>query len=551
MKEIKENIKFLYPNREEVILSEIDKIVSHYRSVIPKSDFELKEDDIVLIAYADSFKDKNETGLQTLNKVCSKYLKGSINSVHILPFYPFTSDDGFSVIDYKKVNPEFGDWNDVKDLAKSFYLMFDAVINHISKSSDWFHGYLKEDPNFENFFVEEDPNDPELHKVVRPRTMPLLHKYNKNGKDSFVWTTFSEDQIDLNYKNPEVFLRVLDVLLFYISQGAKLIRLDAIAFMWKTLGTDCIHLEETHRIIQTYRKIIDLVAPQTVIISETNVPHQENISYFGNGFNEAHMVYNFSLPPLLVYSLHNENIDVLTNWAKSLLLPSEKTCFFNFTASHDGIGVRPLQGIIEKNEINGLAQKAEEHGGFVSYKSNPDGTKSPYELNCNYMDLLTNPNESDDIRVQRFMLTQSVMICMPGVPGVYYHSVFGSENDVNGAVESGISRRINREKLNYSDLKERLADSESLSAKIFDSYTNMLTIRSAEKAFNPMGKAKFSNVDGVFIIERTLGDDTLYCLHNFSGEEKNAGEVTDGRTDVISGKKSNTILKPFEFRWLK
>lgn len=549
MKEIKENINFLYPSQKENILGEIEEIINHYRKTIVASDFQLKEDDVVLIAYADSFKDEGESGLATLNKVSSKYLKECVNSIHILPFYPFTSDDGFSVVDYKEVNPDFGDWKDVEKLSKSFYLMFDAVINHISKSSDWFQGFLNEDPELENFFVEVDPNHPELNKVVRPRTLPLLHKYDKKGKDAFVWTTFSEDQIDLNYENPKVFLRVLDVLLFYVSQGAKLIRLDAIAFMWKTIGTECIHLEETHKIIQTYRKIIDLVAPQTVIISETNVPHQENISYFGDGLNEAHMVYNFSLPPLLAYSLHNENVAVLTNWAQSLELPSEKTCFFNFTASHDGIGVRPLQGIVSNYEVNQLAEKAEQHGGFVSYKTNLDGSKSPYELNCNYMDLLTNPTESDELRMKRFLLTQSAMLSMPGVPGVYYHSIFGSENDVQGAVESGINRRINRKKLSYTDLEKELQVKGSLRVKVYENYKELLKIRRSEKAFNPTGKAKFYNENGVFIVERTQGDERIYCLHNFTGEEKSIEKYTKGKVSLVN--EMNDVLGKYEFRWLK
>nr|WP_320118638.1 alpha-amylase family glycosyl hydrolase [uncultured Marinifilum sp.] len=551
MEQIKKDIKFLYPDKADETIREIQDIVEYYSSIILSEQFKLDEKDAILIAYADSFKDEGENGLQTLNKLSKKYLQESVNSIHILPFYPFTSDDGFSVVDYKEVNPDFGDWKDVEELGKSFNLMFDAVINHISKSSDWFQGFLKEKPEFENFFIQEDPNHPDLSKVTRPRILPLLHKYNKNGKDAYVWTTFSEDQVDLNYSNPKVFLNVLDVLLFYVSKGAKLIRLDAIAFMWKILGTDCIHLKQTHRIIQAYRKIIDLLAPQTVIISETNVPHKENISYFGNGFNEAHMVYNFTLPPLLAYSLHNQNIDTLSNWAKSLELPSNKTCFFNFTASHDGIGVRPLQGIVEAEEIDALAKIVESHGGFVSYKSNPDGSKSPYELNSNYMDLLTNPKEEDPLRMQRFLLSQAVMLSMPGVPGIYYHSVFGSENNVQGVIDSGINRRINRKKIDFTELEKQLSDKNSLRSKVFGKYSGLLKVRRAEAAFNPVGKAKFYNENGVFVIERSQDNETIYCLHNFTGKEKNIEKYTKGRTVLIGETADYNLLGAYEYRWLK
>lgn len=551
MNEVEKILEFLYPKAASNLIFEVEKIVFHYKNQIVNNDFNLNEKDIVLIAYADSFKDKKETNLQTLKKVGDTYLKGIVNSIHILPFYPFTSDDGFSVVDYKKVNPDFGSWDDVEALGKSFYLMFDAVINHISKSSDWFQGFLNENPEYENFFIEGNPNDDELQKVVRPRALPLLHSYNKKGKEVYIWTTFSEDQVDVNYESEKVFLKILDVLLFYISKGAKLIRLDAIAFMWKTLGTNCIHLEQTHQIIKAYRKIIELLAHQTVIITETNVPHDENISYFGNGNDEAHMVYNFTLPPLIVHSLHKQNIDSLYQWANSLKLPSDKTCFFNFTASHDGIGVRPLQGIVSYEDINDLAETVEKHGGFVSYKSNGDNTKSPYELNCNYMDLLTNPKLSNEERIQRFLLSQSVMVTMPGVPGVYYHSIFGSENYVKGVLDSGINRRINREKIEFSVLKEDLKDKNSLRAKIYDRYSAMLKIRASEKVFNPFGVAKFYNDNQVFIIERTNGNNTIYCVHNFSSEEKNISHTFKNTTDLLSQEKDSTHLKPFEYRWLK
>ncbi len=544
-------IKLLYPETTSTLVSEIEKMVAHYKNEITYTDFNLKENDVVLIAYADSFKDKDETNLQTLKKVGDTYLKDIVNTIHILPFYPFTSDDGFSVIDYKKVDPDFGDWDDIEELGKSFYLMFDAVINHISKSSDWFQGFLNENPEYENFFIEGNPDDDELQKVVRPRALPLLHSYNKNGKEVFVWTTFSEDQVDLNYKNEKVFLKVLDVLLFYISKGAKFIRLDAIAFMWKTIGTNCIHLEQTHQIIKIYRKIIELVAPQTVIITETNVPHDENISYFGNGNDEAHLVYNFTLPPLIAHSLHQQNIDSLHLWANSLELPSDKNCFFNFTASHDGTGLRPLQGIVSDNEINNLAKIAEEHGGFVSYKSNSDNTKSPYELNCNYMDLLTNPKFSDELRMQRFLLSQSVMIAMPGVPAVYYHSIFGSENYVQGVLDSGINRRINREKIAFHILKETLKNKDSLRSKIYERYTTMLKVRVSDKAFNPFGIAKFHNENDVFVIERIYENSTIFCVHNFTNKEKSIAHISQNTIDLISQKKNSNHLKPFEFRWLK
>lgn len=547
---IRKHIEQLYPDQlEETILS-INELIEHYSSLIDKKPLEFTQKDVVLIAYADSFKDAGKSPLQSLSEVAKQYLYGLINSIHILPFYPFTSDDGFSVTDYKSVNPEFGVWNDIEDLGKDFYLMFDAVINHISQSSDWFQTYLKGDKEYSQFFIEEDPGNDDLKKVVRPRTLPLLHPFNKQGKETYIWTTFSEDQLDLNYANPLVFIKILDVLLFYISKGARFIRLDAIAFLWKKLGTDCLHLPETHMVIQLYRSIIEKVAPQTILITETNVPHKENISYFGNGENEAHMIYNFSLPPLLAYSLHAENVDVLTTWAQSLKTPSNKTCLFNFTASHDGIGVRPLQGILVNDEIEMLAEKAKLHGGFVGSKSNSDGSKSPYELNCNYMDLLTNPSESNAMRAKRLMLNQSVMLSFPGIPGIYYHTIFGSENDINGAINSGINRRINREKLYVNRLQDELKYN-NLRSIIYSEYKNILEIRKQYSAFSPFCKANFYKDNNLFIVERENDKEKIICLHNFSHSIQNIEKYIKNKFNLTHWKKMDSELKPYEFLWLK
>ncbi|NPD83971.1 sugar phosphorylase [Lentimicrobium sp. L6] len=548
---IKQHIEFLYPEQLNETLSAIAKLVEEYSDLIEKKDFLLSKEDVILIAYADSFIQGDEPNLTSLKKVCSTHLKSMINTIHILPFYPFTSDDGFSVVDYKEVNPEFGTWKEVLELNQEFQLMFDAVINHISKSSDWFQGFLSGDKNYDQFFIEANPKHPDLHRVTRPRTLPLLHPFLKQGQEKYIWTTFSEDQIDLNYENPQVFLRVLEVLLFYISKGAKFIRLDAIAFMWKKLGTTCIHLDETHEIIIAYRKIIEQIAPQVVLITETNVPHPENISYFGDGLNEAHMIYNFSLPPLLAYSLHAREVDTLSNWAQSLKLPSDKTCFFNFTASHDGIGVRPLQGIVSDEQISMLANKAECHGGFVSYKSNPDGSKTPYELNCNYMDLLSSPEESIAYRAKRFMLTQAVMLSFNGVPGVYYHSVFGSENDVEVVKASGINRRINRAKIQVDDLNRELEDKSSLRYRVYSEYKKLLELRQQEDAFHPFSQALFSNEDALFIIERKSESESVYCLFNFSDKAINIESHISNKVNITYWKPVETQLKPYAYLWLK
>lgn len=443
-----EKIAFVYgEEKADDIYTALNNLMEKYKADrIPKDKQWVDEKDVMLITYGDNIKEKGKSPLKSLKEFLQNNVKDVINSVHILPFYPYSSDDGFSVIDYRKVNPELGTWEDIQNFSKEFYLMFDGVINHISKESDWFQGYLKGDTKYRRYFIEADPKQ-DYSSVTRPRALPLLTKFRTSHGEKFLWTTFSDDQIDLNYENEEVLLEIIDILLTYAKLGARYIRLDAIGYLWKKIGTSCIHLDETHTIIQLIRDVLDEVYPGTIIITETNVPHKDNISYFGNGYNEAHMVYQFPLPPLTLYSFLSGNAKYLTKWAQSLEPTSNKTTFFNFLASHDGIGVRPAEGILSEQQIEWLCEKVKEHQGFVSYKDNGDGTQSPYELNINYLDALSHPDDAQELKVKRFIAAQSILFSMIGVPGIYIHSLLGSQNDHEGVKETGRYRSINREKL--------------------------------------------------------------------------------------------------------
>ena len=346
------------------------------------------ERDVVLITYADQFQKNDHNALPILTRFYNRWLSSYFSHVHLLPFYPWSSDDGFSVVDYHRVAPKTGEWGDVAKLKKSTHLMFDFVCNHMSAKSQWFENYLNQKPGFEDFFIAVDP-DTDLSAVTRPRALPLLTPFTlADGSIRHLWTTFSDDQIDLNFASPQVLIAMVDVLLHYLIEGADYIRLDAVGFMWKVPGTTCLHLENTHRLIQLFRAITDVVAPGTVIITETNVPHKDNISYFGDGSNEAQMVYQFSLPPLVLHSIHSENVQALCQWAQTLELPSTETTWFNFLASHDGIGLNPLRGILPEKDILTLVEKLQNEGAKVSWKNNSDGTRSPYEINVTYLDAL-------------------------------------------------------------------------------------------------------------------------------------------------------------------
>lgn len=553
------------------LLERVQTILDSYRVRLPGRDGTLSERDSILITYGDQVQAPDKKPLQTLSAFCKKYLTDVVGGIHILPFYPWTSDDGFSVVDYRQVDPALGNWEDISSLQSHFRLMFDAVINHMSSHSEWFQRFLHDDPRYRDYFVTV-AGSPDLSQVVRPRALPLLTTFDALSGKKHVWTTFSDDQVDLNYKNPEVLLEILDILLLYVERGATFIRLDAIAYLWKEIGTTCIHLPQTHRVIQFLRVALDQVAPHVHLITETNVPHMDNISYFGDGANEAQLVYSFALPPLTLHTFHTGDARILSDWAKALTLPSDKTTFFNFLASHDGIGLNPARGILSNPDIDSLVEKTLAHDGLISYKHNADGTQSPYEMNINYFDALSNPYlleaaspppgtaagatlETLDLQVDRFIAAQAIMLSLVGIPGIYFHSLFGSRGWPAGVKETGRNRTINREKLQLDPLQQELADENSLRSKVFKRYSQILKVRSGTPAFHPHGTQKILDLHpSIFALERISPDGAsrVVCLHNVSGQTISFSTGYESAKDLFTSQAlpvSVLTLKPYQVLW--
>ncbi|MBS3045782.1 sugar phosphorylase [Enterobacter mori] len=514
------------------------------------------EKDVVLITYADQFSAAGENALPVFTRFYNKWLCHSFSHVHLLPFYPWSSDDGFSVIDYHEVAPETGTWSDIAELKQSTSLMFDYVCNHMSAKSQWFANYLQQTPGYEDFFISVDPKT-DLSAVTRPRALPLLTPFTlHDGSVRHLWTTFSEDQIDLNFASPDVLIAMVDVLLHYLMEGANYIRLDAVGFMWKIPGTHCIHLEQTHQLIQLFRAITEAVAPGTVIITETNVPHKDNISYFGNGENEAQMVYQFSLPPLVLHAIHRQDVRTLSQWASSLELPSTKTTWFNFLASHDGIGLNPLRGILPESDILSLVEKLQQEGALVNWKNNPDGTRSPYEINVTYLDALSPKNAADNERIARFILAHAVLLSFPGVPAIYIQSVLGSRNDYEGVERLGYNRAINRKKYIAGEIDSELSNTTGIRHKIFKQLSELIAIRRAEQVFHPDSHALFetSGKHILKIIRVAKNGERITALFNFSQYIQTVNSEGISGTELIAKKNisgTTLTLNPWQVMWIK
>lgn len=517
----------------------------------------------VVITYADSIRRGGEDSLKALHAFCRERLKGVVSTLHILPFFPWSSDDGFSVIDFREVQKDYGSWADVERLGEDFELMFDLVLNHCSAKSQWFRDFVTGIAPARWYFLPMDPQT-DLSAVVRPRPWPLLTKTSTRDGPAHVWTTFSADQIDLNWQNPDVLFEFLDILFLYLAKGCRIFRLDAVAFLWKQPGTNCLHLPQTHEVVKLFRDVLDIVAPDAILLTETNVPHEENIAYFGDN-DEAHMVYNFSLPPLILHALLKENGTVLTDWAHSLPKLSPEQAFFNFTASHDGIGVRPLQGLVPDRDIKWLASQVKKRGGRVSMKANSDGSQSPYELNISYIEALRVADDTE-LSLARFLVSQAIILAFQGIPALYIHSLLGTGNDIEGMEKTGQNRAINRKKWDMDELLEQLDCPDSTNARIFRKLSQWLQVRKQHPAFHPGSSMEVLDLGpGIFSFLRTsrTGVEKILCLFNLTSTPQEVNWIdcfpgTKSRDHVrellsnkrVGAKHGSLDLKPFHASWL-
>lgn len=577
--QIAARLNVLYGNEvAEWFVPELEQRVLKHKKAIDQHAFKSHwdEKDITLISYGDSLQESSQqesihqgvpkkAALKTLKEFADKRLRDYFNVIHLLPIFPYTSDDGFSVADYRVIRSDLGTWNDVDSLAENFNLMFDFVLNHCSRVSLYFSDFRAEREPYQDFFIYEDPNK-DWSQVVRPRSTPLLTDIPTHTGTRHVWSTFSADQVDLNYKNPQVLLEMLDILLFYISQGSRITRLDAVAFLWKEEGTSCLHLPQTHEIVKLLRDVVDVVSPGAILLTETNVPHEENISYFGEG-DEAQMVYQFSLPPLLLHAIHTSNTHFLYEWLKHLTPPPEGCTYFNFTASHDGIGVRPLEGLIPEDELTQLLEDMRAGGAYISTRKNTEGKNVPYEINVTYFDAFRNPgHQSAPWQVARFLLSQTVALSMRGIPGVYIHSLLGTPNDHEHVEVTGMTRSINRHQWDIDELNALLEVTETNTHLLMNEYLRRIKIRREQAAFHPDATQDVLDLnDKVLGVVRVSLDcqQKIVALYNFSKVNQYVDEAKV-RTflgdqaqwknilhDVALEREGNTlVLKPYASLWL-
>ncbi len=557
----------VYPEREceplaDQLLTTMGLDVDHPSPPAHQNNWD--QSDVILITYADSLQKAGQKPLVTLREFLNQRLSETVSVVHILPFFPYSSDDGFSVMDYLAVNESHGDWEDIEAIAGDFKLMADLVINHMSARSRWFENFRKRIDPGRDYFFEGNPRD-DLSAVVRPRTSPLLTPVQTDDGERHVWCTFSEDQVDLNFANPQVLIEFAGIIRYYLERGVGLFRLDAVAFLWKEPGTPCIHLQQTHELIKILRLLIEHHSPDAVVITETNVPNRENLTYFGNA-NEAHVIYNFSLPPLLINTLVTGDCRHLKTWLMSMPPAQMGTTYLNFIASHDGVGMRPTDGLLSEDEKQRLINTMDSFGGKVSYRRTSDGRDQPYEINIALYDALKGTAQAgaDHFQLQRFLCAHTVMLALEGIPAFYIHSLLATENDHERVENTGRLRSINRSQWSVDSLDQVLQDPRSHHAQAFEELKRLIAIRRKQAAFHP-NATQFTLHLGLQVFgfwrQSTRRDQSIFCIHNISDQTQQIALSdinligTDHWQDLISGMTIDDLsgsitLKPYQSVWL-
>ncbi len=557
-------LKKIYPNQAKFVYEEINKLIKDYkkRNPVKSSNNRIlfSEKDIVLICYADHVKESGIKTFKTMHKFLFKFARGIINRVHFLPFYPWSSDDGFSVKDYYRVKKTYGDWKDISVIKKNFNLMFDCVLNHTSVQGEWFKKFLKNNKKYEDFFIsfskdEYKKNVNNFQKVFRPRKDPLFTKFKTKNGEKYVWTTFSKDQADLNFNNHKVFLELIKILLFYAENGASAIRLDAIAYVWKKLGTNCFNLKETHLFVQVIREILKKVAPDVWLVTETVLPDQENINYFGDGGNEAHLVYHFQLETLILYTILKGDSGIISNWLKNIIHTSDIANYLNLSISHDGIHTIPAKGILNKKQIKELVRDCVKKGGKILERDIGNGKKEVYEINITYPSAIGN--------VKKYLVSQAIVLALQGVPLIYLNNLIGADNWSEGVERLGYGRAINREKFNYKKIKNQLNNKSSKKAQIYNGYKKLLKVRINEALFSPQVSQKILNFcSSLIVILRYKNNNKLLALFNVSNKEVVIKSIDIKRylkkikvKDILSKKfiklDKDLVLQAYEVKWLK
>ena len=543
----------------DLLKNEIVQLIEDFNKKNRVNKINISEKTSLVISYGDNIYSSQSSSMKIFQKFFQKNLEKLFDTIHFLPFYPSSSDSGFAVKDHYQIDKKIGNWSDLKKISKSKKIMADVVINHASARGLWFKNFLKRKKPGKDYFLTVNSKF-NTSKVVRPRDHKLLKKIKIFEKNDYLWRTFSPDQIDLNFKNPSVLLRFIKIIIYLINNGVTIFRLDAIAYLWKQNGTKCINLSQTHEIIKLLRVVTSLLNVQTLIITETNLPEKENLSYFGKN-NEANWVYNFSLPPLLIHAFLFENSSYLNQWSRKLPSTKHGNCYLNFIASHDGIGIRPTEGILNEKTLSSFLKRLKKNGSKFSYRKVQNKSKKVYEANITVFDALRKSDFDPKglFFLERYISAHAIMVSFEGIPAVYFNSLFGKSNDEAKYIITGNNRDVNRYKWNFNNITTKLRDKKSKQSIFYRNIGALLEIKRKQKAFHPNASRININLGPkIFCFKRISKDkkQSIICMTNLSSKIqtpnfKKIGSYRDLLNSNLKFREGNSlILKPFQTVWL-
>lgn len=449
---------------------------------------------VMLITYADSLgKDLNEM-LEILNKHFSE----AIGGVHLLPFYPSSADRGFAPMTYQEVDPAFGNWDEIRKISEKYYLMVDFMINHISKSSNYYKDFIlkKDNSPYANLFLrykdfwpdgEPTPQDIELIYKRKPRAPYVEAQFSDNTTEK-IWCTFDEEQIDLNPQTSVTKQFYKENLEFLALQGASIIRLDAFAYAIKKLGTNCFFVEP--EIWDLLNFVENILKPSDVIVLPEIHEHytiQQKLAAKG------YWVYDFALPMLILHALYSGETKRLAHWLE--ICPRNQ---FTTLDTHDGIGVVDVIGLLNDDEIEFTKETLYTRGANVKRKYSSIEYKNLdiYQINCTYYSAL---GDNDDA----YLLARAIQFFAPGIPQVYYVGLLAGANDLELLEKTKVGRNINRHFYTKGEVES------NLERPVVKRLVKLMKFRNECQAFDR--NIKIENSFGKLRIERegTNGDKAL------------------------------------------
>lgn len=453
----------------------------------------------MLITYADSL----GANLKELDAALRTSLQEVVEGVHILPFFPSSADRGFAPIRYDQVDGAFGDFGDIRRIAEDHPLMFDFMVNHISRQSAYFQDFLRNKDaspyrdmfiRYKDFWPGGSPTEEQVERIYKrkPRA-PAIEAVFADGTRESIWCTFSEEQIDLNVTAPITRKFIRDTLTHMCEDGAAIIRLDAFAYAVKKPGTSCFFVEpEIWELLYEIQKIVEPYGVE--ILPEIHEHYTIQLKLAEKGF----WVYDFALPMLVLHALYSGKGERLAHWLN--ICPRRQ---FTTLDTHDGIGVVDVADLLSPEEIEDTREALFTKGANVKkiYNTAAYNNLDIYQINCTYYSALGNNDTA-------YLLARAIQLFAPGIPQVYYVGLLAGENDIDRMEKTKQGRDINRHAYTLEEIGREVQ--RPVVRQLFE----LMRLRNTHPAF---GGTEFSDQA---VIETALPDESTLRITRRSGEHQ-------------------------------